>query len=165
MKRVFLLLLLLPLLCGCGTERPIPTVEQYPVSITGELSYNGTDHTVSIVLCAPGCGTVTVDAPENLSGYSFKVDNSLIWVYYDNVEAPLSGVTDHPFLNIIKALSVSREDFEYFRSDRDTVIYHYTAEAADVAIHTYSSDTTPIRVEYTRENVCVRLDITNLIYN
>ena len=166
MKRVFLLMLILPLLCSCSKERDIPLIERYPITVTGELSHNGSCYAVSITLKGPGCGTVAIDAPENLSGYSFKVDNSSIWVYYDNVEAPLSaGVTDYPFLNIIKAMSVSRPDFEYSRREKDAVIYHYMADDADIAVYTTLSDTAPTRIEYVKESVCVRLDITNIVYN
>lgn len=160
MKRVFLILFLLPLLCSCGVEKQIPLFEDHPMTIVGDLSCNGEVYAVRIELISRDAAKIAIEAPENLSGYSFKVDNSSIWVYYDNMQTELQADSNSiPFFYIFKALTVSRENFEYSRKDNKAVIYHYSMDGADTMIYTDISDHTPFCIEYRKESVCVKLDI------
>ncbi len=164
MKRIVILLVLLLLLTSCGQDKRIPTFDSYPMTLSGTLSYNGKEFAVTSVIRDGDCAEITIDSPENLSGYRFKVDNSGVWVYYDNMQIELHDANiDIPFSLLPKMLSVSREDFEQYRTDSESRIYHYRKDTYKTVIYVKRTEELPYRIEYTGENISLTFDIESFI--
>ena len=161
MKRVIIILLvLLCFITSCAQEKKIPAFEDFPLTLSGTFTYNGTSIALSAVLQSKNSCDISIDSPENLTGYSFKVDNSEVWVYYDNMQIELNnGGIDIPFSLLPEMLSVSREDFEYSRTDEENVIYYYKKNETDTAVYVKRTTGAPCRIEYTRNNVTAAFDI------
>ena len=165
MKRVIIVLLVLfCFLVSCGQEKKIPAFESYPVTISGVLTYNGVSCALTVTMREKNLLDITIDSPENLSGYRFKVDNSKVWVYYDSMQIELNGTdTDFPFSLLAQATSVSREDFEYSRTDGENRIYYYKTDGNTAVIYVKRSEDIPCRIEYTKNNTTLILDIESFI--
>ncbi len=164
MKRVVVLFVLLLILCSCGSEKKIPSLESYPITLSGNLSYNGNSYAVTSVIHGTHSADITIDYPENLSGYSFKVDNSSVWVYYDSMQIELkNGIADIPFALIPEMLSVSYSDFESCRTEGDALIYYYKKDGSLIRINTKRNEDKPCRIEYTGEQGTVIFDIESFI--
>lgn len=161
MKRVIIiLLLLLCFITSCAQQKKIPTFEDFPLTLSGTLAYNGTSVALSAVLKSKSSCDISIASPESLTGYSFKVDNSEVWVYYDNMQIELkNGGIDIPFSLLPKMLSVSREDFEYSRTDEENLIYYYKKDGTDTVVYVKRGEEFPCRIEYTKDNVNITLDI------
>ncbi|MBQ4601529.1 MAG: hypothetical protein IJB24_01590 [Clostridia bacterium] len=163
MKRIVFLLILLLLLPSCGQQRRLPTFETFPMTLSGTLAYNGESIALTAVFKNLDSCDIGIDSPENLSGYSFKVDNSSVWVYYDDMRIELKqGSIDIPFSVLPEMLSVSREDFEYSRTDSENTIYYYTRNSADTVIYIKKSEELPCRIEYKKDGTALAFDIETL---
>ncbi len=164
MKRIVFLLILLLLLPSCGQEKKLPTFEDYPITLSGTLTYNDTCYAITAVIQDKDSCDIGIESPENLSGYSFKVDSSSLWVYYDDMQIELQpGSIDIPFTLLPEILAVSRENFEYSRTDSENTIYYYTKDSADTVIYINRGKDVPSRIEYTKDNTAVTFDIESFI--
>ncbi len=165
MKRVIIIsLVLFCLLTSCGSEKKIPVFESYPITLSGTLTCGDVSVTLSAVIRDGESCDVGIDSPESLNGYSFKVDKDGLWVYYDNMQIELKdGGTDIPFGLLPRMLSVSREDFEYSRTDEENLIYYYKKDGTDTVVYVRRGDNAPCRIEYTENNITVTLDIESFI--
>ena len=164
MKRIVILLVLLLLFTSCGQQNRIPSFDAYPMTLTGTLSYNGSCFAVTTLLQDRDQADITIASPENLSGYSFKVDNTGVWVYYDNMQIELHNTNiDIPFSFLPRMLDVSREDFTQYRTDSENRIYHYTKDSHSTVIYIRRTEQLPHRIEYTEDGISLVFDIENFI--
>lgn len=164
MKRIVFLLIILLLIPSCGAEQRIPTFESYPLTLSGILTYNGTSCAVTAVIFGKDACEISIDSPENLSGYSFKVDNGSVWVYYDNMQIELkTGSIEMPITLIPEMLAVSREEFEYSRADSENTVYYYTKDSADTTIYIRRAEKLPHCIEYKKGNVSLSFEIESLM--
>lgn len=160
MKRILLFLVLIPIFCSCGQGRRMPCLEDHPYTLSGELQYNGCIYSVLARVYDEDTCDITIESPPELKGYSFKVDKSSVWVYYDNIGVEMkTDVINIPFLYITEMLSFSPEDFEYFRTESDGIVYRYTKDMYPLTVYTDKDDNAPRRIEFTREGCELILDI------
>ena len=164
MKRIVFLLFVLLLLTSCAQEEKLPLFEEYPYTLTGTLSYNGSCCAISAVSDGKGECRINIESPENLRGYSFKVDNSSVWVYYDNMEIELNtGRTEIPFALLPIMLGVSREDFEYSLDNSENTDYHFSKDGSAILVSVRRKEELPCRVVYKKEGTVLTLDIESFI--
>ncbi len=165
MKRIItILLVLLFFLLSCGQEKKAPDFECYPITMSGTLTCGGNSCAITVVAQGKDSLDISIDSPKGLAGYSFKVDNSKVWVYYDGMQIELeNGSIDIPFSLFPEILSVSLENFEYSRTDEKNVIYYYKKDGNSTVIYVKRATDTPCRIEYTKDNRTVIFDIESFI--
>lgn len=161
MKRIVtILLVLLCFLASCAQDKKIPVLESYPITLSGTLTHNGTSVALNAVIRDKDSCEITIASPESLSGYSFSFDSHGARVYYDDMQIELkSGGFDVPLALLPRMLSVSREDFEYSRTDEENLIYYYKKDGADTVVYVKLGEDYPCRIEYTEGSVSLTLDI------
>ncbi|MBR6515056.1 MAG: hypothetical protein IKT46_09530 [Clostridia bacterium] len=163
MKRVLFFLVLIPILCSCTQSRHMPCIEGYPLCLTGSLEYNGEVYGISLEMPSEDSALIAVTSPQRLAGYSFKVDKSSVWVYYDNIEIELCAPQfELPCLLITEMLRFSPADFEYSRNEGGSILYRYTRDMYPVTVYTDKGSSLPRRIEYSRDGCDIVLDIEAL---
>ena len=68
-----------------------------------------------------------------------------------------------PFSLLPGMLCVSREDFEYSRTDSENRIYYYTSDGHSTVIYVKRTQELPCRIEYTGDNISLTFDIESFI--
>ncbi len=165
MKRFIVILFILILcLCSCGREVDILGYQNYPMTVTGTLTQGDFSCAVTVNISQKGVAELTVDSPETLKGYSFKVDNGSIWVYYDNMEIDLHALQeDIPMMWVSEMLSVDCEEHKYSRSEDNTRLDFFVGDTAETVVYTLEGEEAPYRIEYSRQGQTLRFDIDTLI--
>ncbi|MBR4882121.1 MAG: hypothetical protein IKU19_09305, partial [Clostridia bacterium] len=89
MKRIVFLLVILLSLVSCSNQKHIPDFQSFPITLSGTLTCNDSSCAITAVMQDKDTCHITIDSPELLRGYSFKVDNTGISVYYDDMQIEL----------------------------------------------------------------------------
>lgn len=166
MKRFIVLLILITvLLCSCASApKNVPEYQSYPLTLTGTLSAKDFSCALTVTLTDKNKANITIDSPETLKGYGFTVDNSEIWVYYDDMKADLPPVSaDIPILRVVDMLCLTETDCTYIRKDKEVTVAFYDDTVSKTAVYLRRDEDIPFRIEHTRDGSTVDLEIDTLI--
>ena len=166
MKRFFIILLILTIsLPGCAKGgQDILGYQDYPMTVTGTLSEEDFSCAVTVNLTESGSAEIAIDSPPTLTGYSFKVDNGEIWVYYDSMEIDLKAAADDiPVLWLSDMLSLKKEDYRYSAKKGSSQFDYFESDTAKTVISRYADKDIPYRIEYFKEGKTLTFDIDTLI--
>lgn len=166
MKRFFITAIIFVFVfssCRAKTE-DILGYQKYPMMVTGTLAYDGHSYAVTVTLSKDKTASISVNAPESLTGYKFSVENGRVRVYYEGMEIELnSSAADIPVMWITDMLSLSRSDYlrTEHKKDSDTVLFADGSGETEVCFT--EGGTLPYRIIYTFGNKKAVLDIDTFI--
>ncbi len=166
MKRIFVILItLVIMLSGCGGRQSDPLAYQsYPLSAAGTLTCGDLSCCVRITLSEKGRAKISIESPETLSGYSFEVDKEEVWVYYDDMQIPLSKNPVKGIASVCDMLSIDGECYIDTYNDMidgvNTCYSVFRTDAADITVYTEAGKETPYRIDYEGGDQLLRFDIS-----
>ncbi|MBE6572930.1 MAG: hypothetical protein E7652_00885 [Ruminococcaceae bacterium] len=90
--KLFICLLVLTalLFTSCKSDPDYLSYQKYPMTVKGLLTVDGFGCDITVTMKKKDKASITVNSPEKFKDYRFSVDREGIWIYYDDIEVPLS---------------------------------------------------------------------------
>lgn len=166
MKRFLITVIIITaLFSSCGSEaQKILEYQKYPMTVTGTLVTDTLSCAVSVTMTSENSASICINSPETLKNYSFEVENEKITAFYEEMEIELcSSAFELPVGQIADMLSLSPEAYKYSRTEKETRYDFYDDTISETVIISENSEGIPKRIEHTRNNKTITLEIDSLI--
>lgn len=171
MKKFFILgltvcaLLVLP---SCAdTQYHELSYQRYPISITGTLEKEDLKCGVTVTVTAANTGEITIDSPESLSGYRFRVENGSVLVFYEDIEIELVPDSVKGICRIVGMLSLEgKEASSIDLEENDSGSFSrrkFNFEDSQITVYTKTGENLPCRIVSEAGGSEIVLNIDTLI--
>ncbi len=134
------------------------------MTVTGTLITDSLSCAVSVTMTSKDTANISINSPDTLKNYSFTVEGERIKVFYEDMEIELcSAACEIPVGQIADMLSLSTEDYKYSRKEKNIQCDFYDDTVSETVIISEITDSIPKRIEHTRDENTIALEIDSLI--
>lgn len=149
-KPIFLFLLLVGLISlgSCTGKEDILSYQSYPMEAGGRLITDSAVFEIKVNVYSPQSLCIAVTTPEALKGYSFRIDNDEMWVYYEDAGVKLPSVAQLPARCIASMLTLSPDKLLYTRNDELGSTAFFEEETAEISLHFRNREAYPYLIKH-----------------